>query len=51
MGKFPRRLKYANRVGKLKDFDDNRGEFRGTGFKHYNWDTIRVFGFRGIEQE
>ena len=26
-------------------------EFRGTGFKYYSWDTIRAFGFRGVELE
>ena len=29
MGKFPRKRKYTNRVGKLKEFVENRGEFRG----------------------
>ena len=51
MGKFPRRRKYANIVGKLKEFVENRCEFRGTGFKYYSWDTIRAFGFRGVELE
>ena len=36
MGKFPRRRKYTNRVGKLKEFVENRCEFGGTGFKYYS---------------
>ena len=51
MDKFPRRRKYTNKVGKLKEFVENRGEFRCTGFKNYSWDTIRPFGFRGVELE
>ena len=51
MGKFPGRRKDSNRVGKLKEFDENRCEFGGTGFKYHSWDTIRAFGFRDVELE
>ena len=37
VGKFPGRRKYTNRVGKLKEFVENRWEFGGTGFKYYSW--------------
>ena len=51
MDKFLRRREYTNRVGKLKEFVENRGEFRGIDFKNYSWNTIRAFGFRGVELE
>ena len=35
----------------LKEFVESRGEFRGTGLKHYCWDTIRACGLRDVELE
>ena len=49
MDKFPR--KDTKSVGKLKALVENRGKFRGTGFKNYSWHTIRAFGFRVVEVE
>ena len=51
VGESPRRRKYANRVGKLKEILENRGEFRGTGFKSHSWYNIRAFKVRGVELE
>ena len=50
-GKFPRKMKHTNRVGELKEFVENRDEFRGTGFKNYSWYTIMALGFIGVELE
>ena len=46
MSKFPREF---NCAAKLKRFDENVNEFRGTGFKDNSRCTIGTFEFRSVE--
>ena len=49
MGKFPRGRENTKIVGKLEKLVEDRGEFRGTGFKNYTRYTIRSTRFGGVE--
>ena len=48
-GKFPRGRENTKIVGKLEKLIEDRGEFRGTGFKNYSRYTIRSTRFGGVE--
>ena len=51
MGLFPGRMKCTKSAVKLEYAIKNRGKFRSTGFENYCWNTIRTFGFGGVELE
>ena len=41
MEKFPRRRKHTNRIGKLKEFLENRDQFSDNGFKPLDLELLR----------